>query len=271
MSAAVFGLPILVALLAARKAATIKDFLRVSFGWGALPLLGLISWLALQCIHPGTPWTVAKIVTQRGNIHVLFTVRFYMLIVGGLVPYGAGIPGVLGCLVCFDRKATTAIAPPVKWALLISNLAYFYLVFNRIPEAQYLVPSLAWLVVAAMFGINHLALAIRSLAWRRAGFAMLVGVQAVVALVFISDLMVNRFTNYSAVEQAAKLISPGARVIVGYRFTWRFTGRLAGAQCHCPINSVGQLAGSVARIAKIGFHLPDATRCQKPFRGFLET
>ncbi len=252
ISIIVFGLPVLTALLVARNCKTIPECLRIAFYWGVIPLVGLIGWISLEFIDPNTPWTLAKIITGRGDSHVLFTAKFYLFVFTILVPYGLGPIGILGCAVAAAKKSVPRIKPWVKWALLASNILYFPLVVGKIMEPQYLLPSLAWLTVAAAFGINQLAQKTNpGLRWR-AGVVALVGLQAVTALIFTRDLKASRIPDFQSIQKAAAAIPPGARVIVVYPFygaapaVWLRHNVLA-------MDDVATLRANLPRLEKIGF------------------
>lgn len=218
ISIIVFGLPVLTALLVARNCKTIPESLRIAFCWGAIPLAGLIGWLSLEFIDPNTPWTIAKIISNRGGLQVLFTAKFYAFTFIILVPYGLGTIGILACAVAAVKKSAPQIKPVIKWALLASNFLYLMFVVSKIMEPQYLLPSLAWLIVAATFGINQLAgMTNPSIRWR-AGLVALVCLQALTTCIFARDLKAARVPDFQSIEKAAAVIPPGARVIVVYPF-----------------------------------------------------
>lgn len=247
-----FGLPVLVALLVARNCKSLPEFLQISFCWGALPLAGLTGWLALEFMDPNTPWTIAKILSGRGGVQDLFTARFYGFIFAILIPYGLGCLGVLGCAMTLVKKRAPQIQPAIKWALLVANFLYIFFVVAKIAEPQYLLPSLAWLIMAAAFGINHLAGKINHGCWWRAGLVSLVCLQALTAFIFTSDLKASRVPDYESIEKAAALIPPGARVIVVYPFygaaaaVWLNHNVLA-------IDNIASLEAELPRLEKIGF------------------
>jgi len=252
ISIIVFGLPVLTALLVARNCKTIPECLRIAFYWGAIPLVGLIGWTSLEFIDPDTPWTVAKIISGRGGVNLLFTAQFYGLIFAILIPYGLGPIGTLGCAVAVAKKCASQIKPSVKWALLASNFLYIILVVCKIPEPQYLLPSLAWLILAAAFGINHLAGKTNpGIRWR-VGVVSLVCLQALTACIFTSDLKAARVPDFPSIEKAAASIPPGARVIVVYPFygaapaVWLRHNVLA-------MDDAAILVADLPRLEKIGF------------------
>jgi hypothetical protein len=252
ISVIIFGLPVLTALLVARNCKTILECLRVSFCWGAIPLVGLAGWSSLEFIDPNTPWTVAKMINGRDGIHQLFNLKFYGTILVVLIPYGLGPVGILGCAMTAAKRCAPQIKPVVKWALLVSNILYVIIVFVRIPEPQYLLPSLAWLIMAAVFGINHLAgKTNHGIRWR-AGVVSLICLQALSAFIFTSDLKASRVPDFQSIEKAAASIPPGARVIVAYPFygaapaVWLKHNVLA-------VDNFDTLKMELPRLQKIGF------------------
>jgi hypothetical protein len=216
-SVAVFGLPVLVALLGARNARNVRGFLRISLCWGGLPLLGLVSWTSLGFLDPNTPWTIGKTLGTRGGMYMLLSGTLHSTLFACLVPYGLGALGSLAFLVGVI-KSPKDLKPPLKWALLVSNLLYIVLVFSKISEPQYLLPTLAWASLAAAFGLGHLL----SIAGRhviaRVGLAALAGLQVLTTFVFACDLKASRLIDIGVVQQAAKLIPDGSRVILFYPF-----------------------------------------------------
>jgi len=252
ISIIVFGLPVLTALLVARNCKTIPEFLRIAFCWGVIPLVGLIGWMSLEFFDPNTPWTIAKLLSGRSGVQDLLTVKFYFFICAILIPYGMGPVGILGCAVALARKCAPQIKPGVKWALLVSNFLYIIFVVRKIQEPQYLLPSLAWLVVTAAFGISHLAEKINHGGRWRAGVVSLVCLQALTAFIFASDLKASRVPDFQSIEKAAASIPPGARVIVVYPFygaaaaVWLNHNVLA-------IDQITSLEADLPRLKKIGF------------------
>ena len=252
ISIIVFGLPVLTALLVARNCKTIPECLRIAFCWGAIPLVGLIGWTSLEFIDPNTPWTIAKIITGKSGLPPLFTTTFYGFIFIILIPFGLGPVGILGCAVAVAKKCAPQIKPSVKWALLASNFLYIIFVVGKIQEPQYLLPSLAWLILAAGFGINHLAgKTNHGIRWR-VGVVSLVCLQALAACIFTNDLKAARVPDFQSVEKAAASIPPGSRVIVVYPHygaapaIWLHQNVLA-------INDAATFEADLLRLQKIGF------------------
>lgn len=246
-----FGLPVLTALLVARNCKTIPEFLRIALCWGIIPLIGFIGWTSLEFIDPNTPWTIAKIMSGRGEWHDLFTARFYGFLFVILVPYGLGPLGILGCAVAVGKKCASQMNPAVKWALLVSNFLYIIFVVRKIPEPQYLLPSLAWLILTAAFGFNYLARASHGIRLR-VGAVSLVCLQVLTAGILTCDLKASRVPDFQSVEKAAAVIPPGARVIVAYPFygagpaVWLHHNVLA-------VSDAATLEADLPRLEKIGF------------------
>jgi Dolichyl-phosphate-mannose-protein mannosyltransferase len=217
VSVAVFGLPVLVALLGARNARTIREFLRISLCWGGVPLAGLVGWTSLGFLDPDTPWTVAKVLSNRGGMYMMLSGELYSTLFACLLPYGLGVLGTLGFLAGVIRSPH-GLKPALKWALLVSNVLYIVLVFSKVTEPQYLLPTVAWASLAAAFGLSHLfSMARRHLLWR-VGFAALACLQVLTAFFFACDLKASRLVDFGIVHEAAKLIPNGSRVILFYPF-----------------------------------------------------
>ena len=213
ISVAVFGLPILTALLVLKNCRQPGDFIRVSLSWGLLPLIGLAAWMSLEIMDPNTPWTVAKLSSQ-GDVWQIFSAKFHIFIIGCLVPYGFGLLGALGCVVAV-RHGCGGIHPWIKWSVVVSNVLNLLLVVTKILEPQYLLPCLAWAIMAATLGLGAVVSKMNSRAWRW-GLAGLIGVQLATSAYCASELKASRIPGFAAVQQAAGLIPPGARVIVAY-------------------------------------------------------
>ena len=118
VSVAVFGLPVLVALLGTRNARTVREFLRISLCWGGVPLAGLVSWTSLEFLDPNTPWTVAKTLTNRGGMYMMLSGELYSTLFACLIPYGLGALGSLAFLVGV-MKSPKDLKPALKWAFLV--------------------------------------------------------------------------------------------------------------------------------------------------------
>jgi len=212
LSVAVFGLPILVALLIAKNCQKPRDFVRASICWGLFPLAGLAVWTSLEIMDPDTPWTIAKL-SGRGSIWLALSPKFYVFILGCLVPYGIGLLGILGCALTV-RNRGGGIHPWLKWSVPVANLLYFVLVVTKIQEPQYLLPSLAWAVMAAAVGLNGFT-SNSGGRWRWA-LACLAGLQLLTSACFAAELKASRIPGFEAFPQVAAMIPPGARVIVAY-------------------------------------------------------
>ena len=211
------GLPILVALLVARNCRTIGQFLRESLAWGIAPLAGLITWIVvLDKFGEPTPWTLPKLLAERGEMQTLFTPKFYLFILACLLPFGLGVAGAIGFAVAVARRSVR-MNSWVVWSVIISNLVYCLFVVRKIPEPQYLLPPLAWATMVASFGWPWLIDRWRSsTAWR----ASICGVAVLHAAIVVGgtiNLKASRVPNFGDVEGAAKVLPPGARVIAVYR------------------------------------------------------
>ena len=218
VSVAVFGLPILTALLLARNRNSIVKCLRTAFFWGTIPLLGLICWTSLGFLYPDTPWTVMKLITSKGGFYNLVDAKFYVVILGCLVPYGLGLLGTLGCAIVLALKCPSKISTGVKWALILACLLYLVFVLTRIWEPQYMLPLLAWLVVAASFGLNRIWGRISHHTYWHFVCVSLVVLHVLTSLIFTRDLKISRVPDFGKIESAARLIPPNSRVIVVYPY-----------------------------------------------------
>ncbi len=218
LSVIVFGLPILTALLVARQCRTKRDFVRISIVWGWLPLCGLLLWeYVLYHFAPPTRMSVMQIMSDRGSWSNLVRFTFNKFVFGTTVGFGLG---VLGCVGLFfaAREKGHAMNPWVKWAIIGANVFFFLFVIRKVPEPQYLLPTLAWCVMAAGFGFSYLIeTAWSNRKWRMALGAGLVLHLAVAALLTI-DLKASRVPNFADIQHVAKLLPADARVLVLYRY-----------------------------------------------------
>ena len=206
-----FGLPILTALLLAKNSATLKEFSRTAILWGALPLLGLTAWILLELRDHDTPWTILKIASGRSSLNNLLTLKFYFFLLGCLLPYGLGLLGACGCLRATWVPAFHHVKSPLKWTLLGAIIFYLIFVVAKIPEPQYLLPLLAWLVVLAAFGLDTLR------PWPRL-LPLLLGLQLATSLICTLDLKSSHVPDFDQILRAGQLLPPPARVIAAYPF-----------------------------------------------------
>ena len=215
-SVIVFGLPILTVLLVEKGARSLQSFVRVSFLWGIWPLLGLAGWiLVMRWFSPPTPWTVL-LVSKNTPASPVFSLHLWLYVAGCLVPYGAGVLGVLGIMAGWGK--TSGMDHRLRWAILASNAFYFLLVLRKIHEAQYFLPPLFWILLMAAPGLEFLAARLRTgLLWR-AGLATAIALHILVALVFGSDLKASRVPDFAGIQKARECLPPGVRVIAVYRF-----------------------------------------------------
>jgi Dolichyl-phosphate-mannose-protein mannosyltransferase len=217
LSIAVFGLPVLVALVGARKVRTLREFLRLSLCWGTVPLIGLVSWTSLEFFDPNTPFAVARILSNRGGMYMLLSGTLYSVLFACLVPYGLGILGSLAFLAGVGTSPS-GLKPSLKWALVVSNILYLVLVFSKVTEPQYLLPIVAWASLGAAFGLSHLASIARRHVIGRIALAALVCLQVLTTIVFACDLKASRLTDFGIVQEAAERLPSGSRVILFYPF-----------------------------------------------------
>jgi len=215
VSVIVFGLPVLTALLVASHCQSRRDGLRLASLWGWAPLSGLILWeFLLYWFAPPSSMTVIGILAGRGGWSGLVSLWFYKFLLGCALPFGMGVLGFIGLI--FAAREKRSMNPAVKWTIVISNLFYLLFVIRKVTEPQYILPPLAWCVMASAFGFNFLMDQLRvSALWRAAlGLALLLHV--IVALLFTVDLKTCRVPSYPDIERAAKLLPADARVLVLY-------------------------------------------------------
>jgi len=249
ISVIVFGLPILTALLAARKIKSSKEFSVVSLLWGIVPLLGIAGWNSLQLFHTDTPWTITEI-SQRG-IH-LFSFVTYVSFFACLLPFGLGLVGVVGGILAITQRRLSLVDPFILWSLVVSNLIYLIFIFGKIPEPQYAVPLLAWAVILAAFGLGWLVdESRRNNRWRLV-LAAMIGLQVLTVAVFAADLKSNHVADFEGVEKAAGLIPPKSRVLVVYPF-YGASPAVWLNQNDYAINRISDLQTKLTTLEKDGF------------------
>ncbi len=213
-----FGLPILTALVLARNCRSAGSILKTALGWGIVPLIGLFCWTLPELLHPDdTPWTILKIAGERGSLHNLTQLHLYVFLAGCLLPYGLGWLGAGGCVLAVTGKNLSQINPAIIGSLAVAGVFYLILIIAKIPEPQYMLPPLAWLVLMAAFGLKRLGEAPLP-AWRHYGLLLLAGLQTITSLVFTLDLKASHVPNFEDIEAAAHFIPASSRVIVAYPF-----------------------------------------------------
>jgi hypothetical protein len=212
-----FGLPVLVALLLARSIGTPRAAARISILWGVAPGILLLAWLLLGRFGPSTPWTVLQTAndSSRGPMSDLLSPPFYFESLACLLPFGMGVIGFVALLfACTDTELR--MDRHLKLSIIFACVFYWVFIVRKILEPQYFLPLLFWLVISTSFGFSAMRQKLRSgRLWSAAlGVAMLA--HCVVAWCFASDLKVSRVPDYPAIERAAQLLPPGARVgVVG--------------------------------------------------------
>jgi hypothetical protein len=142
--------------------------------------------------------------------------KFWINIAACLIPYGAGVLGVLG--IAAGLRTASRMDTGLKWAIVTSNAFYLILVLRQIGEPQYFLPPLAWLIIAASPGLETLFAKLRSGFGWRARLLAAIGMHLVVAAAFAGDLLASRVPDFADIGRAAQLLPPGARVVVAYRF-----------------------------------------------------
>ena len=155
-SVIVFGLPILTALLIQRRCRSPWECARNAIAWGWLPLICLATWMSvLIAFAPRTAITISGILAERGHWVSLIRLKFYRELLGGIFGFGAGVLGVLGLLAA-RREKGPGMDRRIKWAIIISNLVFFLCVYRKVPEPQYVLASLPWVMLGAAFGLDYL-------------------------------------------------------------------------------------------------------------------
>ena len=245
-----FGLPILTALWLAKNCRTPGNFLRIALTWGIAPLIGLLAWTTLEILDPNTPWTVVKMISKHGGTWNLLTVRFYVFLLASLLPYGLGMLGILGVFRAVVRNAVK-ISPAILVTVLIAMLLYLVTVVAKIPEPQYILPLLAWLVMAAAFGLNAFAGGFPS-PGRRAVLAAVVTAHVLVAIIFVCDLKSPHVPAIGDIETAAKLIPAHSHVIAAYPFYGASPAIWLGQNTYA-VHSPEELEGVLPELRKDNF------------------
>jgi len=246
-SVIVFGLPILIGLLTASECRSAGRVVGLSLLWGAAPLAGLAGWIALEAHIPHTVWTLVGSMTHQtvSAAPSVFSLKFYFLLIGCLVPFGLGFVGTLA-LVFAPRNTSGKIPVSIKWAVVISCAAYLFCVVRKVAEPQYYLPLLACAVVAASFGLVPMVAWFRRWVSWRPILGLVVGIHLIVAFVLTWDLKQSRVPDFAEIQKTAALIPAGARVVVVYRFY----GASAGVWLHHNVLAVSDAPELEAALAK---------------------
>jgi hypothetical protein len=246
-SVIVFGLPILIGLLAASEWRSAGRVIGLSLIWGAAPLAGLLGWIALEAHIPHTVWTLVGSMTHQtvSDAPSVLSLKFYFLLVGCLVPFGLGLVGALA-LVFARWNMSSKIPNLIKWAVLVSCAAYLLCVVRKAAEPQYYLPLLACAVVAASFGLVPMVAWFRRWAFWRPILGLMIGIHLIVAFAFTWDLKQSRVPDFAEIQKTAALIPDGARVVVVYRFY----GASAAVWLHHNVLAVSDAAELKAALAK---------------------
>lgn len=210
-----FGLPVLTALLLAKKVHSVRSGVRLAVLWCAVPAVSLCCWLSLDFFGPRTPWTVLQTATDntRGRLGDLLVSRFYVESAACIVPFGVGLLGMLALYFALtDGKGR--MQRSLKLSIVFAAAFYWVVVVRKILEPQYFLPLVFWLVVAGSFGFAALWQRMGASRVARLGLFFLLMAHVAVAWRFTSDLKASRVPDYPAIETAARLIAPGARVAV---------------------------------------------------------
>jgi hypothetical protein len=253
VSMIVFGLPILTALLIVRNCRSWSQILRVSLLWGWLPTAGLaICALIIHLFSPPTGMSVSNILAETGDWHRLIHASFYKLVLGCLLPFGLGVLGSWG-LVLSVLPAGPGMDWRIKWAIVAANVIFLLGVVRKVTEPQYLLPMLAWFVIAAAFGLNRLAAKLQSgLLWRSC-LAAAVVIHLLVAAFFCVDLKSSRVPNYPDIIKAGEFLPADARVIAFYRFYGASPAAWLDRNM-IPLSSVEALDGQLEQLKQWGFN-----------------
>jgi hypothetical protein len=253
-SVIVFGLPILVALLIREDSLTFRRMFRVALWWGIAPLVGLVTWVSLMhWFAPPTPWTLLHFVSDGPQMLGVTSARFWIQIAACLLPFGAGLLGLLGIAAAWGKaSAGSELGPLLKWTIFASNVFYLILVLRKISEPQYFLPPLAWLVIAAAPGLGHLAGKLRSgMIWRYV-LPAIVGMHIVLAIVLARDLRSSRVPDFPSIESAARLLPPEARVVVAYPFYGASAAVWLNRNVYA-VHDIGTLTMELPRLREAGF------------------
>ena len=210
-----FGLPILVALLLAKNCRSVRQAALLSFAWGALPLAGLMGWVGLGLFDPPTPWSLFRIVSEKKAEPI--PIRFFCSQgLTCLFPCGVGVIGFLA-LAATPWRVRLGVNPWLKRAILVSCSLYTVGMYRTISEPQYYLPLLVWVTVATCAGLPWLWEKWQgNLAWKTALATAVVG-HCLLAWLVTHQLKASRIPAYASIEATARLIPPGARVVVFYR------------------------------------------------------
>ncbi len=246
-----FGLPILTALVLAKNCRSYGEFLRIALAWGMGPLIGLLCWTSLEIIDPDTPWTVMKMVSRGGSSGNLTRLNFYVFLVSSLLPYGLGVLGIWGCLLAVTRRKLAGLRPALLITLLISNILYVLAVVIKIPEPQYILPMLAWLVLVAAIGLATVfEVAPR---YNRPVRGLMVGLHVLIAAIFTHDLKSAHIPSYEDLERVARMIPSGSRVIAAYPFYGASPAVWLNQNVYAE-HSVGELTAELPQLENDGFN-----------------
>ena len=212
-----FGLPVLVALLAARNIRTSRAAIRTAVLWGVTPAILIAGWLALDRVGPPTPWTVLHVAKgdARGPLSDFVSPSFYLHGIASLLPFGIGVMGCIALWFAFRNK-TVHVDRWMKVSIVFASVFYVVFVVRKILEPQYFLPLLFWLIVATSFGFTSMAEKFSSSrAWRLVLF-FACAAHVFGAWIFTSDLKASRVPDLPAITRAALLLPPGTRVAVIY-------------------------------------------------------
>jgi hypothetical protein len=216
MSVIVFGLPILIALLLARGCRSFRPFLRIALAWGIVPLLGLVSWIALSRHDPPGSWAiVGGVEVNRSMLHLqnLLNPKFLRVPLVFLFPFGCGILGGLGLLAARWNSAAR-MHPWLKGAVALAIISDYG--FEQITwvEPQYSLPVLFWVIVAASFGVRPVFDKFRRTLAGRSALGLATALHVVIAAISVVYLKAPRVPNLPDIEAAGRLIPSDARVLV---------------------------------------------------------
>ncbi len=215
-SAIPYGLPILVALALARNVGDVAAFVRMALAWGVPPAFGLAGLVLLGLHNPPGSWVIVGGYqpgifgpVTRAELTSLHT---YELVLLKVFPFGLGAIGTAGLLFAainpvryMDRALQIAIAVALLADYVLERIVWY--------EPQYTVPILFFLVIAASFGFPAiLAHVQRQRSWRIIGLVLLL-VHATIDVGCAHYLKASRVSNYPAIEAAAGLLPPDARVV----------------------------------------------------------
>lgn len=205
-----FGLPILGMFWSKNK--LMSKNIQISFLWGLLPSLFLISWALLSLESPEGSWNLLQARKDQLDIVLdLLSFNYYFRIICYISLFGIGFVGLF-----FTFKGIKAILESNKSAALLFNIlismvfTYIVLHTKMWREPQYSVPILFWLLILASFSITSF-----EIIWRKNRKYIITGmlVQLIISGYLTIDLKADRMPHIEQLEKVSKEIPVDARVL----------------------------------------------------------